>query len=302
MSEFIALYNPFSDCGNGEKTAHRLDDMSLSGNIRYVDITSVKDYPSFFDSLSEDEALILCGGDGTINRFVNDTYSIPYKNQIYYFACGTGNDFLRDIEHQQDEKPVNITEYLKDLPIVKVKGREYRFLNNVGFGIDGYCTQVGDEMRKAGKEKINYAGIAIKGILGKFHPVNAAVTVDGKTQGYSKLWLAPTMKGRFYGGGMMAAPDQDRKSEDGTVSLMVYHTGSKLKALIAFPSIFKGEHIKRKKMIHIFKGHNIHVKFDRPCALQIDGETILDVTEYEVHTGRQGKVQNKTIKEEAAVC
>lgn len=287
MSKFIALYNPLADCGNGENTAHRLDELSMSGEISYTDITKIGDYKAFFGSVSEDDALIICGGDGTLNRFVNATDTIGYKNQIYYFACGTGNDFLRDIGHQQDEKPVNITKYLKGLPVVKVKGKEYLFLNNVGFGIDGYCTQVGDEMREAGKEKINYAGIAIKGILGKFRPVNAVVTVDGKKQGYKKLWLAPTMKGRFYGGGMMAAPEQDRSSEDGSVSLMVYHTGSKLKALIAFPSIFKGEHVKRKKMIHIFKGHNIHVTFDRPCALQIDGETILDVTEYEVHTGRQ---------------
>lgn len=29
-------------------------------------------------------------------------------------------------------------------------------------------------------------------------------------------------------------------------------------------------------------GKNISVKFDRPCALQIDGETISDVEEYSV--------------------
>ncbi len=286
MSKFIALYNPFSDCGNGEKSARRLDELSLPEEISYVDITGISSYQTFFGSLSDNDALVICGGDGTLNRFINDAGSLVLKKQVYYYACGTGNDFLRDIEHPQDGKPVNITEYLQGLPVVKVKGKEYLFLNNVGFGIDGYCTQVGDEMRSAGKTKINYAGIAIKGILGKFHPVNAVVTVDGNKHAYRKLWLAPTMKGRYYGGGMMAAPDQDRNSKDGSVSVMVYHTGSKLKALTAFPSIFKGEHIKHKKMVEIFKGHDIHVTFDRPCPLQIDGETILDVTEYEVHAGK----------------
>ena len=37
-------------------------------------------------------------------------------------------------------------------------------------------------------------------------------------------------------------------------------------------------------MISIFEGHNIIVSFDKPTALQIDGETILGVTEYCVRT------------------
>lgn len=283
MAKFYALYNPSSGSEEGAKSAHRLDNLSL-GELVYKDVTTVDDYRAFFCSIEEEDAVILCGGDGTLNHFINDTANISYSNQIYYFACGTGNDFLRDIEHEQGEKPVNITGYIKDLPIVVVNGKEYRFLNNVGFGIDGYCTQVGDEMRAKGKKNINYTGIAIKGLLGGFHPVKAQVTVDGMTQSYRNAWLAPTMKGRFYGGGMMPVPTQDRNSKDKEVSVMVYHTGLKLKALAVFPSIFQGEHVQHTKMVSIFKGHHIHVVFDRPCALQIDGETILGVTEYEVYT------------------
>jgi len=96
-------------------------------------------------------------------------------------------------------------------------------LNNVGFGIDGYCCQVGDEQRAQNKENINYTAIAIKGLLGGFKPRTATVTVDGKTEAFKNAWLAPTMKGRFYGGGMIPTPDQDRLSKDGKVSVMVLH-------------------------------------------------------------------------------
>lgn len=281
MAKYYALYNLHSGSCDGEKSARRLDNLSL-GEVVYHDVTSIDDYASFFTSIEKEDGVILCGGDGTLNHFINDTANVSYANQIYYFACGTGNDFLRDIEHEKGEKPVNITEYIKDLPIAVVNGKEYRFLNNVGFGIDGYCTQVGDEMRAAGKENINYTAIAIKGLLGGFHPVKAQITVDGKTEVYRNAWLAPTMKGRFYGGGMMPTPAQDRNAENKEVSVMVYHTWSKLKALMVFPSIFQGEHIHHEKMVNIIQGHHIHVVFDRPCALQIDGETILGVTEYEV--------------------
>lgn len=53
---------------------------------------------------------------------------------------------------------------------------------------------------------------------------------------------------------------------------------------MAFPSIFKGEHIKKTNMVAVMSGKEVTVKFTRPTALQIDGETILGVTEYTVKT------------------
>lgn len=91
----------------------------------------------------------------------------------------------------------HVTAYLKDLPEVAVNGTTHKFLNNVGFGIDGYCTEMGDKMRAAHKEKINYTSIAIMGLLGKFHSVSARITVDGLTKEYEDVWLAPTMNGAF---------------------------------------------------------------------------------------------------------
>ena len=88
------------------------------------------------------------------------------------------------------------------------------------------------------------------------------------------------MKGRFYGGGMMVAPAQDRKGD--TLSLVVYHAKSKLKTLMVFPSIFKGTHVEHTEMVSVMTGKEIEVKFDKPCALQIDGETVRDVSSYRV--------------------
>ena len=37
------------------------------------------------------------------------------------------------------------------------------------------------------------------------------MTVDGKTEKFRNVWLAPTMFGRFYGGGMIPTPEQNRE-------------------------------------------------------------------------------------------
>ena len=92
--------------------------------------------------------------------------------------------------------------------------------------------------------------------------------------------MAPTMKGKYFGGGMMPTPQQDRMNKDKTLSLMVLHSCSKFKILRYFPSVFEGKHIKHTDIIEIMKGNEITVEFDRPTALQVDGETILGVTSY----------------------
>lgn len=90
------------------------------------------------------------------------------------------------------------------------------------------------------------------------------------------------MNGRYYGGGMMPTPNQNRLGLNRSLSVMVFFGSSKLKTLAIFPSIFKGEHINHRHNIKVLCGHEITVCFDRPTPLQIDGETILGVTEYTV--------------------
>ena len=90
------------------------------------------------------------------------------------------------------------------------------------------------------------------------------------------------MVGRFYGGGIMPTPDQDRFDEDGNLSVLVFHGTGRLRTLIMFPSMFKGEHVKYKKAITILKGKEITVEFDEPRPLQVDGETMLGIRKHTV--------------------
>ena len=236
------------------------------------------DYPAFLGTLAPEDEVVLVGGDGTLNYFVNAVKDLEIKNKIYLLGCGTGNDFLRDIGRLPGEE-VLINPYLSNLPTVYVNGLERRFINNMGFGIDGYCCEVADRIKeKSPQEKIDYSGIAVKGLLFHFKPCRAEITVDGVTHSFDHVWIAPTMKGKYYGGGMKMAPEQDRFSD--RLSVVVYHCRSKLRALIAFPSIFKGEHVRKGDLVSVFTGREIRVRFSRPCAAQIDGETVLNVSEY----------------------
>ncbi len=282
MSKLFVLYNPIAGDRNGQSAAENAASFIKDKECVYLDVTKVTDYKGFSNELAADDAILVCGGDGTLNRFVNNIYDLKLSQAIYYYATGSGNDFLRDLGVSVEDCPVRIDRYLKNLPTVTVEGKSYHFLNGVGYGIDGYCCEVGDELRKKGK-KPDYTGIAIKGLLFHYKPTNAIVTVDGVTTTYKKVWIAPTMYGRYYGGGMMPVPDQDRNHPERGFAVMLMHNSGKLRTLCVFPSLFKGEHIKFKKRVQIIRGQDITVEFDRPVTLQIDGETIFNVKKYQAN-------------------
>lgn len=279
--KYKVLYNPLSGSIVNKNIKEQIAEALKEDAFELEDITKV-DYAEFFKALKEDENILLVGGDGTINRFVNDTQGYSYKNSIYYYAAGNGNDFWTDIGRKKGDSPICIDKYLVNLPTVTVNGKDYKFINGIGYGIDGYCCEVGDALKAAGK-KVNYTSIAVKGLLFHFKPKVATVIVDGQTYTFKKTWIAPSMFGRYYGGGMIPTPAQDRLG-DGSLSIcLMYHAG-RLGTLLAFPKIFKGEHIKKTKQVKILSGREITVKFNEPCALQIDGETILNVSEYTVRS------------------
>lgn len=286
--KYCVLFNPFSANNQGEKRSKQLNEkISIS---EYIDITSIESYADFFNDHLE-ENILICGGDGTLNRFINAISDIEINNEIFFFPCGSGNDFARDIDPADLENGIiSLNKYIKDLPSCTVNGKEYKFINGVGYGIDGYCCEVGDKLRATSTKEINYTNIAIKGLPFDYTPTDAKVTVDGEVKEFKKVWIAPTMNGRFYGGGMIPTPNQNRLSEEKELSVMIFHGTGKISTLMIFPSIFKGEHIKKEKNVTILTGKEITVEFSAPRPLQIDGETILGVEKY---TAKASKVLAK---------
>ena len=279
MAKAYVFYNPLAGHGKGKDAVESVKEF-VKDEIVACDMTKSATYEDQLFAMKEDDYMVLCGGDGTLNRFINLTEDVNIKNDILYFPTGSGNDFAYDLGKKYGDEPFSIKEYMEDLPRVTINNKTYRFINGVGYGIDGYCCEEGDRLKAISDKPVNYTSIAIKGLLFKYKPTSAKVTVDGETHNYKKVWIAPTMNGRYYGGGMMPTPDQDRKDAEKALSVMVFHDTSKLKTLMIFPKIFKGEHVNHKKAIDVFKGHEITVEFDSPRALQIDGETVLGVTSY----------------------
>jgi len=277
------LFNPLSNNSRGEEDARAWAELAAIKKPEFKSVIGL-DYVKFFKGLEKGDEVTLCGGDGTVNRFANDVYGLKIENPLYYAKCGSGNDFYRDVEQHEVNHRVDLGKFIKRLPLIKVNGIERRFLNGIGYGIDGDTCLVGDEIRENDPSAvINYTNIAI-GLLLKgngFQTKHATIDVDGKKYEFDNVWLSSAMFGKFYGGGMNAAPKQDRLNKEGTCTVTTLASKGRLTTFLRFPGFSGGKHEGKKHIIELV-GKKITVTFDKPCALQIDGDVVKDVTTYTV--------------------
>lgn len=288
--KYYFLFNPLAGKGRAEQFALEMDSENPNAT-KCHDMTKIDSFPDFFSKLESEDKLVICGGDGTLNGFINKIEGLDIQNDILYFPAGSGNDFMKDLGRTQTDGRFKINEYISDLPKVTIRGKDFRFINGVGFGIDGVVCGEGDRRRQKGK-KVNYTLLAVKCLL-KFKPVNATVTVDGVRKPYKKVWMTTTMKGRFLGGGMMMAPEQDRNSAENEITVFVAHNLSRFRILTLFPSVFAGKHAKYTKYVDLIKCHSIDVEYDIPCTLQMDGEPMYGIRGYSAKSETKEKVTEK---------
>ena len=240
----------------------------------------------FFKHLFPSDSVVVVGGDGTLHWFINSVDIDRFPCSLYLCPGGSGDDFYRDITGKEYSHfdLVKINKYITDLPRAEINGEIYRFINGIGFGIDGETCAKAEELKKKGKAKINYSRITLRLILGRFLRPKADIVIDGEKRSFNNVYLVSSMKGRYYGGGVMISPGQDRQT--GYLTLIVASDKGRLSALYNFMKVIKGKHLSEDNsgLCKVFICSGIDVVFSSPCALEIDGEVIRDVTSYKVRT------------------
>ena len=87
MEKQYILYNPYAGNGRGEANARVLENIITDAELVFCDMTAINSYSEFFAGLEPNDKVTVCGGDGTLNRFVNETAGIDFQRSIYYFPA-----------------------------------------------------------------------------------------------------------------------------------------------------------------------------------------------------------------------
>ncbi len=276
----ILLYNPLSRNGKDEKFIQRIvDHLKKQGNaVVSYSILAIDDVESFAHSCAEDDRIIIVGGDGTINHLANRLYHFDFKQDLFMYQAGTGNDFIRSLKTKA--KVVPIKAYIKKLPVAKFHETERYFLNGAGAGLDGYVGHLVNTS-KFKKNKINYFRHAFEGFA-KFKPISAEITIDGRTFREEKVWLASVMNAPYFGGGMKVAPHAKRELSE--LHVVILKDIPKWLLILIFPTIYLGWHLMFKSFVKVYKAKQVKLHFDKPTYLQIDGDVEYPIDDFEIST------------------
>lgn len=201
------------------------------------------------------ELLIAVGGDGTVNEIVN-AFTGPDGKIVETCAlgivpCGTGSDLMRGLGglnnarsaierlmHRRERRlDVGRVEFTRDDGAKQSR----LFLNAASFGFSGLVCHNMIQARLPSyiPARIAYLGATFSA-LKSFRPVQIRIDADGKIV-EKEVMLAAIANGRYFGAGMMIAPDAD--IQDGLLDLVVLKPMSKSRLVKKIAHVYRGTHL-----------------------------------------------------------
>lgn len=252
----VFIINAKAGNGQAKQIASYLNEIFYSNND--VNIVYTKDKTSTIvvaeHYKNQDCVIYSVGGDGTLNDVV--TGLAGGNAYLGILPCGSGNDFMRNI----DDKTAEI-----DLGKVNDK----YFINVVSFGIDAEVANKANELNKKGSSKFVYP----KGILLTFPKFKSpTITVDNEEK---EITILAVCNGSFYGNGFKIAPYAD--ISDGKFDLYLVEKVNKLEMLYLFSKLLKGNHDKCNKVSYSHIS-NLQINSQHPLICNIDGEITTGTT------------------------
>ncbi len=227
------------------------------------------------ENSSEPMRFYACGGDGTIKEVAQGMIGYDHA-QLGIIPMGTGNDFVRNFEH--NEQLFNIDAQLdgetRKIDILKYNNKYAINLINTGFDCE-VAKQVSLNRRSMFiPSKLAYtAGIAQKITQFDTAIVNGKIYFDGVMHRGDKFQACVFANGCYYGAGYKAAPAA--YFNDGLIDCCVVDKIS-LATFISFLGNYKqGTHLTGKNVPDVFaykKCKKVEVMFHRPTDISVDGE------------------------------
>lgn len=226
------------------------------------------------------DAIVACGGDGTLNEVVGGLHASgrPDAVMLGMIPSGTGGDFRKTSGFPR-EIPDTL-KYLGDfverrvdyglLEYMNLDGTAGRraFINIASIGISGVTDDYVNHTTKLLGGKASFMIGSFRGIM-SYRNVVMTVRVDGEQVHQGPTALVTMANGRFFGGGMMMAPDAEL--DDGQLRVVVLGDMGKVEFLALAGDIYKGTHVKHPKCT-LARGSVVEVETAGRALIDLDGE------------------------------
>ncbi len=234
------------------------------------------------------DLVIAAGGDGTASEVADGLLQARDEGadavELALLPCGTGIDFARGLGLPRDfdallERIATAKPRKVDAGRISYVGDDgalasRHFINIASLGLSGATDRAVNADKRKGRvsaKALFFWRTVQQFVRYRFQTVRVAI--DGQPPFEARIALVAVANGRFFGGGMMVAPDA--LLDDGAFEVVVLRAASKLRLIWDLRLVYGGRH-RNHPAITILRGRKVTVEpvGDADAALvDIDGES-----------------------------
>jgi YegS/Rv2252/BmrU family lipid kinase len=222
-------------------------------------------------AVAADETAVAFGGDGLIGAVADALRDS--RGVLGVLPGGRGNDFARMLEIPLDPITacgVLATGSVRALDLGQVGTRTFIGIASCGFDSD--ANRIANQSRIV-RGNLVYAYGALRALAG-WRPATFIVSVDGGVTRELTGYSVAVANSRFYGGGMMMAPEASL--QDGRLDVVIIPAIARLRFMALLPTVFKGEHVRRAG-VEVLRCSRIEIAASRPFTMYADGDPIAEL-------------------------
>lgn len=271
MEKILFIVNPIAGGGRSNALIPMIEDyMNKYSRDFKIEISEKPEHAIKIseEGLADYQIIVAVGGDGTVNEVAKGIIN-KGRGVLGIIPGGTGNDMARSLGISMDPKKA-IEEILignrKMIDVGRINSSN--FLNIASVGFDAEVVDNNRKIRKKIKGSISYA-ISVVYTIFQFKSKPVSIEIDGEKRDENILLLA-VGNGKYYGGGIKILPHAEL--DDGYLHICLVADISKLKLLLLFPSVFKGNHLKHKKHVRTYRARSVLIRSEKDLPLNIDGD------------------------------
>lgn len=266
----LFIVNPVAGKGKALSLVPRVEKIckqySCSYDIKYTEGSRDAERLAREAEIEGQERIVVVAGDGTLNEVVNGINGTD--TAIGVIPGGSGNDFIRTINPHTDIDEIiydNIFGDIIEADIASCNDRKY--INIASVGLDAEIADGTSAMKKYFSGSKAYLASVIKTLF-TYKGQKMHINIDG-TEIEKEVLLSAIANGKYYGGGIMPAPDAD--IQDKLLDICIVNRFPLLKEFILLPKYMKGKH-KSLKGVSFKRGRRIEITSPEQMTVNFDGE------------------------------
>lgn len=230
------------------------------------------------------EAVVACGGDGTINEVVNGLMRLPERRRPAFgvVPMGTGNDLARTLGLPLDPRDALATVVASLDDPARLRPLDvFRFTTDgvdrwgVNMAAGGFSGAVGEAMSgemKARWGPLAYLVGAVRA-LPALTPFAARLTLDGDRHVDGSVFNVFIANGRYVAGGKLVTAAAD--PFDGQLDIVVVRAGSAAELTALAARFVAGQH-HDSPLVDVYCAREIRIESTPGMLFNVDGELLTD--------------------------